>query len=174
MPVTPPAPLLEEIVQKTISGESYRIGEPGSKKCHRCRTDLTENNAPPSVLKRGRGACYSCASEQGKEFRVRNPKSAILIRARNNARVRNLIFEITEADIPDIPEFCPVLPWVRLIYQVGEGRTPCSPSLDRIDSKFGYVKGNIRIISDRANSLKSDATDEELIALGTDAASRQE
>ena len=38
---------------------------------------------------------------------------------------------------------------------------PDSPSLDRIVPELGYVKGNIRVISNRANHLKSDATLEE-------------
>jgi hypothetical protein len=36
------------------------------------------------------------------------------------------------------------------------------PSLDRIDNNKGHVKGNVRMISYRANVLKSDATVEEL------------
>ena len=34
--------------------------------------------------------------------------------------------------------------------------------IDRIDSSKGYVKGNVRVISKRANTLKNNATIEEL------------
>ncbi len=37
-----------------------------------------------------------------------------------------------------------------------------TPSLDRIDSSLGYVKGNVWVISWRANHIKTDASLEEL------------
>jgi hypothetical protein len=40
-----------------------------------------------------------------------------------------------------------------------------SPSIDRLDSSLGYVKGNVKIICWRANRVKSDATVEELRAI---------
>ena len=38
-----------------------------------------------------------------------------------------------------------------------------SPSLDRIDSTKGYVPGNVWVISNKANRMKSNAAAEELI-----------
>jgi hypothetical protein len=43
------------------------------------------------------------------------------------------------------------------------------PSIDRIIPSKGYKKGNVRIISNTANTLKSNATLEQLIMLGDDA-----
>jgi len=37
-----------------------------------------------------------------------------------------------------------------------------APSMDKIIPALGYVKGNIQIISMRANRIKSNATTEEL------------
>jgi hypothetical protein len=37
--------------------------------------------------------------------------------------------------------------------------------LDRIDNNEGYVKGNVAVISFRANTLKNNATAEELRAI---------
>lgn len=37
-----------------------------------------------------------------------------------------------------------------------------SPSLDRIDNRLGYVKGNVIVVSHRANAIKRDATLDEL------------
>ena len=44
-----------------------------------------------------------------------------------------------------------------------------SPSLDRIIPSLGYVKGNIRVISFRANTLKNNATLSELELILEDA-----
>jgi len=46
------------------------------------------------------------------------------------------------------------------------GSHPFSPSIDRIDSSRGYVKGNVAIVSHRANSIKNDATEQELFRIG--------
>lgn len=40
-----------------------------------------------------------------------------------------------------------------------------SPSVDKIIPQLGYVKGNVQIISNRANIMKNDATLEDVKAL---------
>ncbi len=62
-----------------------------------------------------------------------------------------------DADDIVIPMFCPVLKGKRIIV----GDKNYGPSLDRIDNTKGYIKGNVRVISKRANWLKSDSTYEE-------------
>lgn len=61
-----------------------------------------------------------------------------------------------------VPERCPIL-GINLVRGVGQ-RTylDSSPSLDRIIPAKGYVRGNIAVISMRANRIKSDATLDEL------------
>lgn len=39
------------------------------------------------------------------------------------------------------------------------------PTLDRIDNSKGYVKGNVRVVSYRANTLKGDASLAEMQAV---------
>lgn len=69
----------------------------------------------------------------------------------------NMEFNIEVSDIV-IPEVCPYFgtPFIPLDRNWGY-------SLDRIDSSKGYIKGNIQVISSRANTMKNNATKEELI-----------
>lgn len=57
------------------------------------------------------------------------------------------------------PTHCPVL-GIELDY-FAEGKQENSPSFDRVDPSKGYVKGNVVIISLRANRIKNDGTAEE-------------
>lgn len=85
-------------------------------------------------------------------------------RAKNRAKMGNIPFTITREDF-EIPEFCPIFPHLRLEFADGRERPDNIPTLDRIIPELGYVKGNVRVISMRANRLKSDAKVEELEAI---------
>lgn len=87
---------------------------------------------------------------------VLRPEYYLLRSARARARIKQLPFNITENDI-SIPEFCPVL-GVKLKRKEGRGMGEESPTLDRIVPSLGYVKGNITVISWRANRLKNNAS----------------
>ena len=143
------------------------------RKCKICQVELTKENSCPSYVRyKNGGTCHTCDRKIAKSRRVQDPLTFIMYRARGNAKIRDIEFDITEADLPTIPEFCPVFPWIKIVYQVGEGKCDGSLSLDRIDSSKGYIKGNLRFVSSKANSLKSDMSDAQLIALGTDAEKR--
>lgn len=75
-------------------------------------------------------------------------------------------FDITIEDLLPLPTVCPVL-GIELNYAGTKvrGFVDNSPSIDRIDSLKGYIKGNVQIISWRANRVKSDASVEELEAV---------
>lgn len=82
--------------------------------------------------------------------------------AKARAVKKGLEFNIEPSDIV-IPEVCPLLgiPLVR-----GRGRiVDSSPTIDRIDSSKGYTKGNIWIISAKANRMKSDGTLEDILTM---------
>lgn len=75
---------------------------------------------------------------------------------KSRAKKLGVAFNLTAADIA-APELCPIL-GVPLIFGGGVNH-PHGPSVDRIIPALGYVKGNIRIISFLANSLKRDCDD---------------
>ena len=59
-----------------------------------------------------------------------------------------------------IPEKCPVFGFD--LKREDRQTWMCAPSVDRIDSSKGYIKGNITVVSRRANIIKRDATIQEL------------
>ena len=77
---------------------------------------------------------------------------------KRSAERRGIEFDLTPADIPSVPDTCPLSdrPLSR------EPGSSDRPVMDRIDSCKGYVKGNIQWTHRRANELKSNATLEEL------------
>jgi len=67
--------------------------------------------------------------------------------------------------IEDIPyvTHCPVF-GVELVMGSGKNHK-WSPSMDKIVPELGYVKGNIIVVSHFANSIKSNATPEQIMAV---------
>jgi hypothetical protein len=88
-----------------------------------------------------------------------NLEKIIYDRARSRANRKKIDFNIDLSDIV-IPKKCPVLN-KPLIY----GDHDWSPSIDRIVPSLGYIKGNIMIISNRANVIKNNASPEELLKI---------
>lgn len=112
-----------------------------------------------------RATCEQCNAAYMRDYmrrrRLEMPSHPLFERARKRANSRGIEFAITRADII-IPEVCPVL---GISLTIGGKRSPNSPSLDRIDPAGGYVPGNIRVISDRANRLKGARSLEALLRL---------
>ena len=84
--------------------------------------------------------------------------------AKERSNKKGIPFDIELSDIK-IPEICPVL-GIPINVRLGRGmRQPDSASLDKFIPSLGYVKGNIQVISWRANRLKSDGTPEEWVKI---------
>lgn len=95
--------------------------------------------------------------------RHQNPDRAIFYFAKMRARKSGLPFNIDLGDVV-VPERCPIL-GVPLVVGGNRRQHDYSPTIDRIIPALGYTKGNVRVISWRANRIKSDATVEELRAI---------
>jgi hypothetical protein len=78
---------------------------------------------------------------------------------RKSAKQRGLEFDIDESDIP-LPENCPIF-GTPLVRASSNGKQD-APSVDRIDNTKGYVKGNVVVVSMKANAMKRDATLDQL------------
>jgi hypothetical protein len=102
------------------------------------------------------------AKTKARSFRERDQSIALLFSCKHTARIKKLEFNLTVDDIK-IPKFCPVL-GIKLTNIQGRGKIESNASVDRIDPSKGYIKGNIQILSLRANFMKRDADRDELIA----------
>ncbi len=131
------------------------------KKYYAARKDIFAKRSAASYQenKEARKA-YHC--EYQKRRRTLFPEANILTRVKARAKRKGIPFNLMRKDIY-IPEQCPVLGIPISCEPVGRrGGSPNSPSIDRINPNLGYVRGNVRIVSNRANTLKNDATIKEL------------
>jgi len=88
--------------------------------------------------------------------RKQHPAKALIRAGRYRAKKKGIEFSVTEDDLLPLPETCELL---GIPLSVGQGRAHAgSYSLDRIDASGVYDVANTRIISWRANRLRSDAS----------------
>lgn len=146
------------------------------RKCTRCKKLLPVSKFRKIIPQRTgvraergglwlRPECKDCSNEISKECAKNNPEKRLLVVAKARAKKNNIPFNIEQSDII-IPEFCPLL-GIRLEncagkLKRGEKIPDSCPSLDRLVPNLGYTKGNVWVISLRANKLKNDASLEEL------------
>lgn len=96
-----------------------------------------------------------------REKRDLDPRQDLIYSAKHRAKQRGFDFNLTKEDIT-IPEVCPVLGINISRRNTSQSRS--SPSIDRIDSTKGYTVDNVQVISWQANTMKTNATKEELLA----------
>ena len=96
--------------------------------------------------------------EYQRQWRKDNPTKSLYYSAKRNSVENGIPFEIELSDIV-IPEFCPIL-GIKL--DRSKENWPANPSIDKIIPSLGYIKGNVHVISLRANRIKFDSTIEEL------------
>jgi hypothetical protein len=106
------------------------------------------------------GRAREANRNRASKLRAARPEWALWSSAKQRAQKAGVPFEIAVEDVV-IPPCCPVL-GIPLKRKLGRGGGDSSPSLDRIIPERGYVLGNIAVISNKANRIKSNATPEEL------------
>ena len=152
------------------------------KVCTNCKEHLPLSEFHKGGHKRYGGLSYKCKSCT-KEYHDNMCRfKSWFISRKAKAKFNGIEFTLLPTDIPGVkirevitidrrggkhtsweateyPKVCPVL-GTELSWDMS-GRQNESPSLDRIDSTKGYVKGNVMIMSDLANLMKSSATPEQ-------------
>jgi hypothetical protein len=94
-----------------------------------------------------------------RRYYLKHPELFLLLSARFRARAKGLPFNLRIEDV-QIPVFCPVL-GIRL----KRHDLSAAPSIDRKIPRLGYVRGNVTVMSRRANLLKNNASASEIKAL---------
>lgn len=140
--------LCDECMEKhRIRGQIKRGEARNEGMCPKC---FTHPSAEGYVF------CEDCLNKRRKRLPL---EQKLINSARGRAKKKNIEFSITIADV-NIPTHCPILGYE---LKMNDGRHKYnSYSLDRIDNSKGYVPGNIHVISFRANTMKGDASLEEL------------
>lgn len=120
---------------------------------------------------RGDLKCILCHKDKAKKYRADNPEKLstdqrrwysgspsryMLYRAKGRAKKCGVAFDLKPEDV-EVPKYCPVLGIIELV--IAKGKTADdSASLDRIKPEKGYVRGNVQVISYKANRIKTNAT----------------
>lgn len=135
-----------------------------TSRCHACRRANYKEN-PERNRQRARqhyAANRDRIVAQQRVSRLEDVALHLLRGARARAKAASVPFDLTKDDVV-VPGVCPVL---GIPLAVNEGKCgPNSPTVDRIRPERGYVRGNIVVVSHRANTIKSDATLRELAAV---------
>ena len=136
--------------------------DPEKQKAHDNQYNQAHREERKANLKKWRIKRPDYQSQYKLAWKLKNPEKSILKRTRQRAKEKGIEFSIVEEDII-IPDVCPLL-GIPLESNAGKGKgaTGNSPSIDRIDPTKGYVKGNVWIISMKANAIKNEATLAEL------------
>lgn len=150
MPKKTSLSLSEQSLKRKEYNRSYHVTH---KEQHRIRNkSWYENNKP----------LHAAGGKRRDHNLKQNDPARYLVEKLNNRR-KQCPYEIsiTKEDLI-VPEFCPVL---GLKLEFNSKVRDNSYSLDRFNNNVGYTPGNVRVISNRANSLKKDASVEELEAV---------
>ncbi len=104
------------------------------------------------------GNCVECSKDKNRS----NRPQKLFMAARTRAKRGGLPFSITADDVRAVwpqDNCCPIMQIPFQSDRRGEVSKRHGATLDKLDPKLGYVKGNIAVISWQANVIKQDCTD---------------
>lgn len=136
------------------------------RQANRERYNLSQRQA--RVEKREQYAAYHQKWRDGQPKPAKKPKRIWKFSTQkfNNLSVRahraGIPFNLTQEYLDEItPDVCPVL-GIALQSNGRRGPSDAAASVDRLNPELGYIKGNVIVVSFRANRLRSNSTPEEL------------
>jgi len=167
--------LISPVEDQQLELENIR---PTHLTCATCKKLLPIEQFSPQKSNTGnygkKYTCKPCNCHANQQWRLKNPlknalgDASLAHRYRPNSVPKEFDIDVDYLKQIDTTDICPIL-GIPMQWNAGLGngkRNQNAKSLDRIDSSRGYIKGNVQIISWKANDLKSNATLEELIKLG--------
>lgn len=109
------------------------------------------------------------AAESKERWKQKDPKRAWAVYAVGGAKQRahktGVAFDLSNEYVRSIiPDVCPIFN-TPFVFIGGKKMRLDSPTLDKIKPELGYVKGNVAVISAKANAIKSSATADEIQAV---------
>lgn len=140
-------------VAKPLSSFNYRSDSGKYRtECKPCKSVIHHRYYEETYSEKAKAKSYA--------FREMDQVAALLSSCKQSAKRKGFEFNLTADDIV-IPKKCPYL-GIELTNIQRNGRVWSNASVDRIDSSKGYVSGNIQVISCKANTMKQNASVEEL------------
>lgn len=143
----------------------FVIGERGAKRCEKCQkyiADYYKRNRDRAI-ERAKNSFSKKNKDEWNAYKRklcrRNPILHLLWAIKTKCKKEGIEFSLSRHDLV-VPSHCPVLGIP--LFVGNESAHDNSPSIDRIDPNGGYTKNNVVVISHRANTIKSNATAEEL------------
>ena len=133
--------------------------------CVKCLKYKSENHFHKSTKNR----CKECISKYARDRMHNDPVKyklkAMIKGARRRAKLQKVPFDIDGDWL--VTQFghlthCPAT-GVKFEWTANRVKSKNSPTLDKFIPEKGYVKGNVHVISARANSMKSNASTDTLI-----------
>ena len=129
----------------------------GNKACKSCKEILpfSSFHKHKECLFGINNVCKRCRIPSTKKDYWARPLERVMYdRAKSRAKKFGIVFDLDPEDIV-IPELCPVLGIP--LFKGDRVISDNTPSLDKIIPSLGYTKGNVVVISYKANRIKSDA-----------------
>jgi hypothetical protein len=149
----------------TVVGQSFRQGKRRYWPCS-CECGNTVHIVTNRLLSGHTKSCGCLKIDMGGQNETHGlskngkltPEYRLWLNAKRRALKKNVRFDLEISDIV-IPTHCPLL---GIPLKTGSGFSPDTASVDEVIPGLGYTPTNFQIISWRANTIKSDATIQEL------------